>query len=82
MQDEDVKFRLYLEEQGFDTGKMGLPMALNVDGGEQIETVRRESEGTFVGDKGDGEGHARDVPVVKVAKKGKGFLERLTGVAP
>jgi hypothetical protein len=82
MQDEDRKFRMYLEEQGFDTSKMGIPMTKNVDGVEQVEVVRRESEGTVVGDKVEGEGHARDVPVVTAAKKGKGLLERLTGVAP
>jgi hypothetical protein len=78
IQDEDIKFRHYLEEKGFDTSKMGLPITKNVDGVEQVETVRRESEGTVV----EGEGHARDVPVVKAAKKTRGIFGRLTAVAP
>ena len=83
IQDEDVKFRHYLEEHGFDTASMGLPITKNVDGVEQIERVRRESDGTVIdGSKIEGEDHARDAPVVKVAKKGKGWLSKITGVAP
>ena len=29
IQEEDVKFRAYLEEQGYDTSKMGLPKENN-----------------------------------------------------
>ena len=77
IQDEDIKFRTYLQEQGFDTSGMGIPVEKELVTGGQTE--RRESDGTAVA--GEGE-HAREVPVVKAAKKTKGLLERITGVAP
>jgi hypothetical protein len=46
IQEEDIKFRDYLEKHGFDTGKMGLPNTKNEDGVEQFETVEKESAGT------------------------------------
>ena len=59
---------------------MGIPVEKDLVGVEQVE--RRESDGTVVQEGSPGEGHARDVPIVNVAKKGKGLLERITGVAP
>ena len=60
---------------------MGLPMEKGA--AQQYENTRRESEGTVMADsKADGEGHAGEVPAVKVAKKGKSLLSRFTGVAP
>ena len=62
---------------------MGLPIATTVDGVEEIETLRRGSEGTVVdSSKVDVESHARDVPPVKAAMKGKSWISRITGVAP
>jgi hypothetical protein len=62
---------------------MGLPIIKTEDGGEEVETLRRGSEGTAVdSSKVDAEGHARDVPPVKVAMKGKSWISRITGVAP
>ena len=61
IQDEDIKFRHYLEEHGFDVGKMGLPIIKTVDGAEQVETVGRKSEGTIAdSSKVDAEDHARE----------------------
>jgi len=60
---------------------MGLPMEKGA--AEQLENERRESQGTVTGEaKLEGQGHARDVPVVKAAKKGKSLFSRFTGVAP
>ena len=63
---------------------MGLPVEKDlVPGVEQIE--RRESEGTVVPEGTSGEGLAigrSEVPVVKAAKRGRGWLGRITGVAP
>ena len=85
IQDEDIKFREYLEEQGYDVSKMGLPIKV-VDGTENIESVeRRESDGTVVDeDKIEGgEGsHAREVPAVKAVKKTTRFFRKATAVAP
>jgi hypothetical protein len=53
IQDEDIKFRDYLEQHGFDTGKMGLPITNNEDDVEQI-----------AGSKMEGEDHAANFPVV------------------
>jgi hypothetical protein len=91
MQDEDIKFRMYLQEKGFDTSAMGIPGEKEVVG---TGRGRAESEGTVVtGKTGDGgrdgitdqgisgEEYAREVPV-KAVKKGKGLLDRITGVAP
>ena len=83
IQDEDIKFRDYLEQQGFETEKMGLPITNNVDDVEQIETGRRESCGTGVdGSKKEGEDHAGNFPVVKVKRKERGWFSKLMGVAP
>ena len=86
IQDEDVKFREYLEEQGYDVSKMGLPIKV-VDGTEHIESVeeRRESDGTVVEeDKIEGgEGsHTREVPAVKAVRKTTRFFRKATAVAP
>jgi len=62
---------------------MGLPVEKDlVPGVEQVE--RRESEGTVVpeGTDGEGLGRSHEVPVVKAAKRGRGWLGRITGVAP
>jgi hypothetical protein len=60
---------------------MGLPMEKGAV--KQLEQARRESDqGTVTGEAKDGEGHAREVPVVKVVKKAETLFERLTGVAP
>ena len=83
IQEEDIKFRHYLEEHGYDVSKMGLPITKTVDGVEHVEVVGGSgasamSEGTAIG----AEGHTTEVPVAKVAKKGKGWFKRFTGVAP
>jgi hypothetical protein len=61
---------------------MGLPVEKDLVPGAQHVERRRESEGTVVPEGRDGEGHAREVPVVKAAKRGKGWLGRITSVAP
>ena len=48
IQEEDIKFRNYLKNNGFDTGKMGLPNTKNADGVEHIGTAEKESEGTVI----------------------------------
>ena len=55
---------------------MGIPVEKDLVNGEHVE--RRESDGTVIA---EGE-HAQEVPVVKAAKKTKGWLARITGVAP
>jgi len=50
---------------------------------ERYEQAQRESEqGTVTGETKEGEGHARDLPVVSAAKKAEHLVEKLTGVAP
>jgi hypothetical protein len=83
IQEEDIKFRHYLEEHGFDVSKMGLPITKTVDGVEHVVVVGGSStsamsEGTATGV----EGHASEVPVANAANKGKGWFKRFIGVAP
>ena len=61
---------------------MGLPITKNAHVVERIEAVRRESEGNVDSSKVDAEGHARDVVGIKVTKKEKSWISRITGVAP
>jgi len=75
IQEEDIKFRHYLEEHGFDVSTMGLPITKSVGGVEHVEVSGGAmSEGTPIA----AEGHASEVPVAKAA----GWFKRLTGVAP
>ena len=60
---------------------MGLPITKNAHVVERIEAVRRESEGNVDSSKVDVEGHARDVVGIKVTKKEKSWISRITGVA-
>jgi hypothetical protein len=79
---DDIKFRNYLEEHGFDTSKVGLPTMTSTDDVQKIETVRRKSDATLVGSsKTEMDEAAREGPVIKAVKKGKEFISRLTGVA-
>ena len=83
IQDEDIKFRHYLEEHGFDVSKMGLPITKTVDGVEHVEVVGGSNASAMSGGTATGvEAHASEVPVAKVANKGKGWFKRFTGVAP
>ena len=83
IEEEDVKFRNYLEEHGFDTSKMGLPTTTSANDGPEMETVGQKSEGTLAGtSKTEMEDEARESSVAKVVKRGKEFISRFTGVAP
>lgn len=84
IQNEDIRFKHYLEEQGFDVNKMGLPMTKVENGVEQVvvagqEDEPRVSEGTMVTEGGGPKGQA---PVVKAAKKSGNVFKKITGVAP
>jgi len=81
IQEEDIKFRHYLEEHGYDVSKMGLPVTKTVDGVEHVEIIG-SSDASAISRATEGEGHTSEVPVVKAASKGAGWFKRLTGVAP
>jgi hypothetical protein len=87
IQDEEIKFKLYLEEHGFDVSKMGLPITKVEGGMKQVEIVstnegeRRKSEGTMGGEQTGEEGHERYAAVVKAAKRGSVVFKKITAVA-
>lgn len=83
IQEEDIKFRHYLEEHGYDVSKMGLPITKTADGVEHVEVIGKSGASAMSGGTETGaEGHASEIPVAKVAKKGTGWFKRFTGVAP
>ena len=82
IEQEDLKFRHYLEEQGFDVSKMGLPITQIMHGMENVEAVVGSGvSGISDGSAAAREGGASELSFVNSARKWKGWFKRFLGVA-